>query len=215
MFKIDIVEYDGSKKVREQIENFRELSFKEGNDSLAYEKYDPDKTGQTFLNYVDDKLASLSVIEPSHYTGDPDVAARGCRLHIATEFRPAWLGLLHAPKQIEWAKNNGFKIFFFTHDIRNRAINAMYQKRRFGAAVTDLQKQMEWMWTSDWYQELALDTRLLFQVDVRSDLLQYVYYWTLEDGYVWQPPSNIVWYEHNGRIKSSVSEKEIINAHKR
>jgi hypothetical protein len=73
---------------------------------------------------------------------------------------------------------------------------------------------MEWMWTSDWYQDLTLDTRLLFQVDERSDLLQYVYYWTLEDGYVWQPPSNVVWYEHNGRIKPSVSEKEIINAHK-
>tara|TARA_B110000037_G_scaffold210508_1_gene260942 strand:- start:53 stop:694 length:642 start_codon:yes stop_codon:yes gene_type:complete len=213
MFEISIVEYDGSKIEREQIENFRELSFKEGNDSLAYDKYDPDKTGQTFLNYVDGKLASLSVIEPSHYTGDPTVAARGCRLHIATEFRPAWLGLLHAPKQIMWAKENGFKVFFFTHDIRNRAINAMYQKRRFGGAVTELQKQMEWMWTSDWYQDLSLDRRLLFQVDERSDLLQYVYYWTLEEGYVWKPPSNVVWYDHDGRIKSNVTEKEIINAH--
>ena len=211
MFKIDVVEYDSSK--RAEVEAFRELSFREGNDSLAYDKYDPDNiNGQSFLNYVDGELASLSVIEASHYTGDPDVAARGCRLHIATKFRPAWLGLLHAPKQIEWAKNNGFKIFFFTHDIRNRAINAMYQKRRFGAAMTPLQKQMEWMWTSDWYQNLKTDNRLLFQVDPRSELLQYVYYWTLEDDFVWNPPSNVVWYEHDGRIKSSVSEREIINA---
>ena len=193
MFKIDVVEYDSSK--RAEVEAFRELSFREGNDSLAYDKYDPDNiNGQSFLNYVDGKLASLSVIEASHYTGDPDVAARGCRLHIATKFRPAWLGLLHAPKQIEWAKNNGFKIFFFTHDIRNRAINAMYQKRRFGAAMTPLQKQMEWMWTSDWYQDLKTDNRLLFKVDPRSELLQYVYYWTLEDDFVWNPPSNVVWY---------------------
>lgn len=211
MFEIDVVEYDSSK--RAEVEAFRELSFREGNDSLAYDKYDPDNiNGQSFLNYVDGELASLSVIEASHYTGDPDVAARGCRLHIATKFRPAWLGLLHAPKQIEWAKNNGFKIFFFTHDIRNRAINAMYQKRRFGAAMTPLQKQMEWMWTSDWYQDLKTDNRLLFQVDPRSELLQYVYYWTLEDDFVWNPPSNVVWYEHDGRIKSSVSEREIINA---
>lgn len=211
MFKIDVVEYDSSK--RAEVEAFRELSFREGNDSLAYDKYDPDNiNGQSFLNYVDGELASLSVIEASHYTGDPDVAARGCRLHIATKFRPAWLGLLHAPKQIEWAKNNGFKIFFFTHDIRNRAINAMYQKRRFGAAMTPLQKQMEWMWTSDWYQDLKTDNRLLFQVDPRSELLQYVYYWTLEDDFVWNPPSNVVWYEHDGRIKSNVSEREIINA---
>ena len=211
MFEIDVVEYDSSK--RAEVEAFRELSFREGNDSLAYDKYDPDNiNGQSFLNYVDGELASLSVIEASHYTGDPDVAARGCRLHIATKFRPAWLGLLHAPKQIEWAKNNGFKIFFFTHDIRNRAINAMYQKRRFGAAMTPLQKQMEWMWTSDWYQNLKTDNRLLFQVDPRSELLQYVYYWTLEDDFVWNPPSNVVWYEHDGRIKSSVSEREIINA---
>jgi hypothetical protein len=211
VFKIDVVEYDSSK--RAEVEAFRELSFREGNDSLAYDKYDPDNiNGQSFLNYVDGELASLSVIEASHYTGDPDVAARGCRLHIATKFRPAWLGLLHAPKQIEWAKNNGFKIFFFTHDIRNRAINAMYQKRRFGAAMTLLQKQMEWMWTSDWYQDLKTDNRLLFQVDPRSELLQYVYYWTLEDDFVWNPPSNVVWYEHDGRIKSNVSEREIINA---
>jgi hypothetical protein len=211
VFKIDVVEYDSSK--RAEVEAFRELSFREGNDSLAYDKYDPDNiNGQSFLNYVDGELASLSVIEASHYTGDPDVAARGCRLHIATKFRPAWLGLLHAPKQIEWAKNNGFKIFFFTHDIRNRAINAMYQKRRFGAAMTPLQKQMEWMWTSDWYQDLKTDNRLLFQVDPRSELLQYVYYWTLEDDFVWNPPSNVVWYEHDGRIKSNVSEREIINA---
>lgn len=212
MFEIDVVEYDSSK--RAEVESFRELSFREGNDSLAYDKYDPDNiNGQSFLNYVNGELASLSVIEASHYTGDPDVAARGCRLHIATKFRPAWLGLLHAPKQIEWAKNNGFKIFFFTHDIRNRAINAMYQKRRFGAAMTPLQKQMEWMWTSDWYQDLKTDNRLLFQVDPMSTLLQYVYYWKLEDDYVWTPPKNVVWYEHNGRIKLSEDiEKEIIDA---
>ena len=178
---------------RSIVESFRELSFFEGNDSLAYDKYDPDNIdGETWLVYIDDELACLSVAEASHYTSDPTVAARLCRLHIAKKFRPAWLGIPILPYQINWARQRGFKVLYFTHDINNRAINAMYQHKRFGAAITPLQKEIEGMWHSGWYRALKTDDRYLFQVDERSDLLQYIYYWTLENGFVWNPVSNVV-----------------------
>ena len=185
---------------RSEIESFRELSFKEGNDSISYEKYDPDNIdGETWMVYVDGELACISVAEASHYTSDPEVSARLCRLHIAKKFRPAWLGIPILPYQIEWAKQKGFKILYFTHDVNNRAINLMYQHKRFGAAVTPLQKEIKQMWHSDWYRALKMDDRYYFQVDDRIELLQYIYYWTLEDGYVWHPKSNIMEIDNENR----------------
>jgi len=197
------------KKDKKLIEDFRILSFQEGNDSLAYDKYDPDNIdGETFMVFVDDVLAAVSVVESSHYTGDPEYAARVCRLHIAKQFRPSWLGMFVGKAQIEWAKVNGYKVLYFTHDINNRAINAMYQHRKFGAAHTELQKDMQHLWHEDWYKDLKTDTRLLFQVDPSSTMLQYVYYWTLEEGFKWYPLKNVVWTKHDGRIKGSKNVKE-------
>lgn len=191
MSGFEITTYAPDKK--SEVETFRELSFAEGNDSLAYDKYDPDNIdGETWLVYVDGELACISVAESSHYTSDPEISARICRLHIAKKFRPAWLGIPILPYQIEWARQRGFKVLYFTHDINNRAINLMYQHKRFGAAVTPLQKQIKDMWHSDWYKALQTDDRYFFQVDSNSDLLQYIYYWTLEDGFVWNPVSNVV-----------------------
>lgn len=191
MSGFEITTYTPDKK--SEVETFRELSFAEGNDSLAYDKYDPDNIdGETWLVYVDGELACISVAESSHYTSDPEISARICRLHIAKKFRPAWLGIPILPYQIEWARQRGFKVLYFTHDINNRAINLMYQHKRFGAAVTPLQKQIKDMWHSDWYKALQTDDRYFFQVDSNSDLLQYIYYWTLEDGFVWNPVSNVV-----------------------
>jgi GNAT superfamily N-acetyltransferase len=178
---------------RNQIRQFRELSFVEGNDSLSYDKYDPDCIdGETWMVYIDDELACISVVEASHYTSDKEVSARICRLHIAKQFRPAWLGIPILPLQIEWARQHGFKVLYFTHDVKARAINAMYQHKKFGGAVTPLQKEIKEMWYSDWYRSLKTDDRYLFQVDPNSSLLQYIYYWTLEENFTWHPKSNIM-----------------------
>lgn len=198
MFGYEIRTYTPDK--RSEIESFRELSFKEGNDSISYEKYDPDNIdGETWMVYVNNELACISVAEASHYTSDPKVAARICRLHIAKKFRPAWLGIPILPYQIEWAKEKGFKVLYFTHDIKARAINAMYQHKKFGAAITPLQKKIKEMWYSDWYRALKTDDRYYFQVDDRIELLQYIYYWTLEDGYTWHPKSNIMEIDNENR----------------
>ena len=209
MFSIEVETY--TKEKHDEVEKFRLLSFEEDNDSLAYDKYDPNNlNGETWLVYVNKELAALSVVEASHYTGDEDIAARVCRLHIAKKFRPSWLGMLVGEHQIQWAKDNGYKILYFTHDIHNRPINAMYQHRRYGAPVTELQKQMHYLWHTDWYQSLKTDYRFLFRVDPNSDFLQYVYYWTLDEDYVWNPKKNMVWIEHNGSIQREMSNQEIL-----
>lgn len=210
MFSIEVKTY--TRNLRKEVEDFRELSFLEDNDSLAYDKYDPDNiNGETWLVYVDNELAAISVVEASHYTGDEDIAARVCRLHIAKKFRPSWLGMLVGEYQINWAKEKGYKVLYFTHDIHNRAINAMYQHKRYGAPVTELQKQMNYLWYTDWYQSLKTDKRLLFRVDSNSDFLQYVYYWSFDD-YEWTPKKNVVWINHDGNINKIMNNKEILNA---
>tara|TARA_B100000131_G_scaffold320790_1_gene369821 strand:- start:2086 stop:2727 length:642 start_codon:yes stop_codon:yes gene_type:complete len=209
---IEVTTYNET--LKDQVESFRYLSFLEGNDSLSYDKYDPDNlNGETWLVYVDHELAAISVAEASHYTGDPDIALRICRLHIAKKFRPAWLGMLAGEHQIKWAKEKGYKIVYITHDIHNRAINAMYQHKRYGAPITELQKEMNYLWHTDWYQSLKTDFNRLFRVDENSDFLQYVYYWTLEDGYVWLPKTNMINIEHDGNIAKKMSNKEILHGH--
>ena len=209
---IEVTTYNET--LKDQVESFRYLSFLEGNDSLSYDKYDPDNlNGETWLVYVDNELAAISVAEASHYTGDPDIALRICRLHIAKKFRPAWLGMLAGAHQIKWAKEKGYKIVYITHDIHNRAINAMYQHKRYGAPITELQKEMNYLWHTDWYQSLKTDFNRLFRVDENSDFLQYVYYWTLEDGYVWLPKTNMIDIEHDGNIARKMSNKEILHGH--
>ena len=210
---IEVSTYNES--LKDQVESFRELSFLEGNDSLAYDKYDPDNLdGETWLVYVDDELAAVSVAEASHYTGDPDIALRICRLHIAKKFRPAWLGMLAGEHQIKWAKKRGYKIVYITHDIHNRAINAMYQHKRYGAPITELQKEMHYLWHTDWYQSLKTDYTRLFRVDENSDFLQYVYYWTLEEGYEWKPKTNMIKIDHDGNIGKLMSNKDILSESK-
>lgn len=71
---IEVTEYDNSMK--DLIEDFRIKSFEEGNNSITYDKYNPEETGKTWCVFIDNELASISVVEPSHYTGDPEIAAR-------------------------------------------------------------------------------------------------------------------------------------------
>lgn len=209
MSSIEVVQYHPHHK--KELEDFRLLSFEEGNDSLAYDKYDPDNiNGASWLVYVGGELAAVSVAEASHYTGDEDTAARVCRLHIAKKFRPSWLGMVVGEYQLWWARKNGYKVLYFTHDIHNRAINAMYQHKRYGAPVTDLQKKLHHLWRTDWYKSLQTDKRLLFRVDENSDFLQYVYYWKLDKNFEWTPKKNVIWIEHDGDIQKKMSNEEIL-----
>ena len=179
----------------DQVEEFRQETFKEGNDSLSYSKYNPNNPDiKTWMVFAGDKLISISAVEPSHYTGDPETAARVCRYHILKPWRHTHCGLMVADHQINWARENGYKILYITVDVKNRAINALYQRKK-QMIDPDFKK-----WTqTEWYTNLKLEPDCLFKVSPKSDHLQYFYTINLQDSnYKWKPKLNVVYYNHNG-----------------
>lgn len=176
------------------IEKFRLQTFKEGNDSLTYKKYDPENPDiETWMCFKDDKLISISAAEQSHYTNDKDTAVRVCRYHILKQFRHTHCGLIMAEHQINWAREKGFKILYITHDINNRAINKLYQRKK---KMTD--KAFKKFTTGEWWNKLKLERNFLFTT---GKMLQYVYSIKLQEDYNWQPKSDyIVEREHDGQI---------------
>jgi len=176
------------------IERFRLQTFKEGNDSLTYKKYNPDNPEiETWMSFKDDKLISISAAESSHYTNDPDIAIRVCRYHILKEFRHTHCGLIMAEHQINWAREKGFKILYITHDIKNKAINNLYQRKK---KMTD--KGFKKFITGEWWTKLQLEKSFLFTT---GKMLQYVYSIRLQGDYDWQPVSDfIIKREHDGQI---------------
>lgn len=174
-------------ELRDQVEEFRELTFQEGNQSLSHDKFNPDNfDGQIWVLFVDNKLVSLSGCEASHYTSDPEIAARVVRLHTLKQYRATSFGMSFLPYQLKWGKEQGFKVLWWSIDVNNVGLNAIYQGKR-RPNYTPHKESYE-----TWWKDLIWDQSILFQVDPRSDLLQYVYYFILEDGYKWKPKSNMI-----------------------
>lgn len=191
MRKIEVKEYENSMK--QLVEDFRLKSFDEGNNSITYEKYIPGKTGKTWCVFIDDDLASISVVEPSHYTGDPDIAVRVCRYHILKKYRHSNCGFRMLNLQIDWAKNQNYKILYWTHDIKNRALNAMYQHRR-----RMIKSESKAFFEADWYKQVKQDTRFLFKSSPNDKCMQYVYYINLQNNnFVWYPKKSVVWKNYS------------------
>jgi GNAT superfamily N-acetyltransferase len=187
---------------RDLIEAFRQLTFAEGNNSLSVEKYNPDNLdGQTWMTFVGDELASISVVERSHYTGDPDVAGRICRYHILKKYRHSNAGFRMLEHQCEWARAQGLKVLYWTHDVNNRALNALYQHKKTmpmrGGAVP--------YFLTETYQAFRLQPDMIFRVSQKSDLLQYVYANILEEGFVWRPDcQTIIYHQHGGDLTPDI-----------
>ena len=178
------------------IEKFRLKTWEEGNKSLAYKKYNPDNPDiETWMCFKDDKLISISVGEKSHYTNDPDIALRVCRYHILKGYRFSHCGLIMGEHQIKWAREKGYQILYVTHDIKKRAINSLYQRRK---KMTD--KAFKEHINGEWYTKLQLEKKFLFKI---GEMLQYVYSIRLQDdNFKWQPKSKfIIEREHDGQIK--------------
>ena len=176
------------------IERFRQQTFDEGNRSLSYDKYDPDnKDIETWMCFKDNNLISISAGEKSHYTNDPDIAIRICRYHILKDYRFSHCGLIMGEHQIKWARDKGFKILYITHDIKNKAINNLYQRRK---QMTD--KAFKKHINGEWYTKLQVEKNFLFKT---GDMLQYVYSIRLQENYDWQPKSDyIIERRHDGQI---------------
>jgi len=205
---VSVREYNSSD--RDLIEKFRMLAAREGNDALHTNKYDPDKVnGQTWMTFVDNELASISVVERSHYTGDPDIAGRICRYHILKKFRHSNAGFRMLPQQVQWARENGLKVLYWTHNVDNRALNALYQHKKTmpfrGEAVP--------YFMTDTYRAFQLQPDMIFRVSPKGDFLQYVYANILEEGYKWRPNvDTIIYYMHNGTIDELVKAAVLSNA---
>jgi len=173
-------------RFRQDVIRFIEETQREGNDSLRPDKYHPDDPEiETWLSYVDNKLVSISAAERSHYTNDPDIAVRVCRYHILKDYRFTHCGLRMGEHQIQWAREQGYQILYVTHNVENRAINALYQRRR-RMTVPSFRN-----WTQgEWYTSLQLERDFLFKT---GDMKQFVYSIRLQDpDFVWQPESEYI-----------------------
>jgi len=200
---VNVKEYDSS--YRDLIEKFRMLAAREGNDSLHSNKYDPDTiNGQTWMTFVEDELASISVVERSHYTSDLDIAGRICRYHILKKYRHSNAGFRMLSNQVEWAKKEGLKVLYWTHNVNNKALNALYQHKKTmpfrGEAVP--------YFMTDTYRAFKLQPDMIFRVSQKSDLLQYVYANILEENFIWRPNCNtIIYYPHDGEITENIKNE--------
>jgi hypothetical protein len=176
------------------IEKFRLKSFKEGNDSIKYELYNPDNPSiETWMCFKDNELISISAGEKSHYTNDPNIALRVCRYHILKSHRFTHCGLIMGEHQIKWAREKGYKILYITHDITKTTINMLYQRRK-KMTVPSFKEHTK----GEWYNNLQLEKDFLFKT---GDMLQYVYSIRLQGDYDWQPKSDfIIMRKHDGKI---------------
>ena len=178
------------------IEKIRLKTWEEGNKSLAYKKYNPDNPDiETWMCFKDENLISISAGEKSHPLEDPEIALRVCRYHILKGYRFSHCGLIMGEHQIKWAREKGYQILYVTHDIKKRAINSLYQRRK---KMTD--KAFKEHINGEWYTKLQLEKKFLFKI---GEMLQYVYSIRLQDdNFKWQPKSKfIIEREHDGQIK--------------
>ena len=201
---IKVRQYDHSD--RDIIEKFRMLAAREGNEALASDKYDADTVdGQTWMTFVDNELASISVVERSHYTEDSNIAGRICRYHILKKFRHSNAGFRMLPDQIKWAKEKNLKVLYWTHSVNNKALNELYQHKR---KMPFRGEQVPYFMTED-YKNFKLQKDMLFKVSEKSNFLQYVYANILEENFIWRPTAKtIIYFEHNGEeITDEIKEK--------
>ena len=176
-------------EVRSQVEDFRQATFAEGNEALAESKFDPDNlNGQTFYVTGENEIAALGVIEQDHYATKDAKVFRACRFHALKQYRNQALGTRFIlPAMIDWATDRDYDCVYWTHDVKQRALNAIYQKKRTPAGYTHLQDDPFW-------SRLKHDERWLFQVDPKSEMLQHVYYIDLnETNYKMNPIDCVIW----------------------
>jgi len=181
-----ILEY--SSPYRTQVEEFKIKAISESNESM--EKLSLDNlNGVLFMHFKDNILISVMAVEDSKiYTGESD-SCRMCRYHILKEYRHSNSGFKMLPYQVEWAKKNKYKVIYWTHDINNRALNAMYQHKRRMPNKQDY-------FNDPLYRSFKLIPDVVFKVSKHSPMLQYIYAKVLVNDYTWNPTENIVHIKH-------------------
>ena len=198
-----ITQYNSSHK--EIVEQFLEKARAEGSaGTYTQTKFDLDKLdtkSSLWLAIVDDEVASISYAERSFITGTPE-SIRKCRYHILKKHRHGRYGFKMMKHQIAWAKENGFKHYYWTHDVNDRAINKLFQHKR-----TYIVGDNSWFTDND-YKKLTLEKELLFHDSPKSDMLQYIYSYYIDESYIWKPTKAIIQYNHTG---DNINSQEILN----
>lgn len=192
MYKIYNREQLESRGILGLIDIIIDKAKEEGNGEAFEGKYDPLKTpGETYVIVVDGRPAGMVSVEPSTYTGDPEIAARACRLHVIKEYRAKQLGFLLLDACYGYCQQQGFKVLYITHDVKARAMNAIYQKRKkslFKGASKNFYFLPAW-------KQLTWNKEYIFKVDPRAEFYQYIYHIILEEGFHWKPVTNVVGFD--------------------
>ena len=152
-----------------------------------------DSKSSLWLAIVDGEVASISYAERSFITGTPE-SIRKCRYHILKKHRHGRYGFKIMKHQIAWAKENGFKHYYWTHNVKDKAINKLFQHKR-----TYMVGDNSWFDDKD-YKKLTLETDLVFHDSPKSDMIQFVYSYYIDPEYKWQPTDRVIWHKHNGVI---------------
>ena len=188
-----IVQYNSSHK--ELVEQFLEKARAEGSaGTYTQKKFDLnelDPKSSLWLAIVDDEVASISYAERSFITDTPE-SIRKCRYHILKKHRHGRYGFKMMKHQIAWAKENGFKHYYWTHDVNDKAINKLFQHKR-----TYIVGDNSWFNDED-YKKLTLEKEFLFHDSPKSDMLQYIYSYYIDESYIWKPTKAIMEHSHNG-----------------
>ena len=192
MYKIYNREELKSRELLDLIDIIIDQAKAEGNGEAFEGKYNPHTTpGETFVIVYDGRPAGMVSCEPSTYTGDPDIAARACRLHILKEFRTKQLGFLLLDMCYGYCKQQGYKVLYITHDVKAKGMNAIYQKKKkslFKGASKNFYLLPAW-------RELTWNKEFIFKVDPQAEFYQYIYHIILEDGFHWKPATNVVGFD--------------------
>jgi len=182
-----------SLELSELLDHAVENAIQDGNGEAFEGKYDPHtQEGETYVALMDGRLAGIISAEPSTYTGDPDIAIRACRLHIVKEYRTKQIGFYLWDRCYWYAKENNYKVVYFTHHTKSKAMNEIYQHKKkslFKGAKIDPYKLVSW-------NAMKLNKDYLFKVDPNAEFYQNIYYSTFGD-YTWEPKKNIVEYDES------------------
>ena len=204
MSKEQIIEYNPV--YRKQYEDFIHQASLEGSaqtfrrDKINPENLDPKSS--LWIALVDDVIVSTSYAQRSFITGTPE-SIRKCRYHILKKHRHGRYGFKFFEKQLQWAKENDYKHYYWTHDVNDKAINELFQHKRTYMRG----RQDDKYFKDNNFQKLKLETDFVFHDSPKSNMIQFVYSYYIDENYTWQPTEAIIRHKHNGFIDNS---KDII-----
>ena len=180
--------------MRTELARFMELSILDGNDSMHWSPINLNRfDGKIWCCWEDNGIVSMMARENDRDTETPNTG-RICRYHILKDYRHGRYGFKMLDYIYHYAKYSKYDMIYWTHDIKNKALNALYQHKRTFADGGDNSFYHRVPFTL-----LTLDERLLFQVSDKSQLLQYVYYIKFTE-FNWLPKKSVIWRPHDGDL---------------